>query len=165
MLLASQTRQRKKEKMLEYLPDYLIPLMIKTIHLLISFNLKLPDNYKNKLKAYSVGVNFLCMLFIGFFALIYDSWPFTQQGIQTFRYSGYTMYFLPVIPLGVALGFHLYTSIMNLNIQSMLLKRLLVVVSLMLLVGIIVLGLYLLVFYFYFSGILLRLLEEIYIPQ
>ena len=77
----------------------IVAIIISALHILLSFNLKLPNKYKNAFRLYSIVVN---VIFIGFL-VIFSTFLSISQNIGTYYNGLATLYFLLFVPLGIVL--------------------------------------------------------------
>lgn len=134
---------------MQFLPNFLVALIISAAHLLISFNLKLPDRYNSKFRLYSIIVNVLFLASLGAFYLFVSGTPLSDQGVNLYFNSLAAFYFTLFVPLAIALGLRLRTLITKADIYSVVLKYVLIIGLVTGLIGIVSVGYPLFIFYFY----------------
>lgn len=134
---------------MRFLPDFIVALIISAIHLLISFNLKLPNKYKSKFRIYSIVVNLLFIASLGVFYLFVSSSPLSDQGVNIYFNSLVGFYITLFIPLAIALTLHLRALIKSADIYPVFLKYVVITGFVTALVGIIYVGYPLFIFFFY----------------
>ncbi len=139
----------KKETNMQFLPEFIVAIIIAAVHLFISFNLKLPDKYKSKFRMYSLVVNLLFVASLGAFYLFVSSSPLSDQGVNIYFNSLVAVYFTLFVPLAIALGLRLHTLIMSADIYSVFLKYVVIIGFVIVLAGIVSVGYPLFIFFFY----------------
>lgn len=134
---------------MQFLSNFLVALIISAAHLLISFNLKLPDRYKSKFHMYSIIVNLLFVISLGAFYLFISGTTLSDQGVNLYFNSLAAFYFTLFVPLAIALGLRLRTLITKADIYSVVLKYVLIIGLVTGLIGIVSVGYPLFIFFFY----------------
>lgn len=135
---------------MQFLPDLIVAIIISAIHILISFNLNLPDKYKSKFEIYSIIINLLFILFLGAFVIMSSrSLTLSDQGVNIYFNGLSALYFGLFVPLGIALTWRFYKFTMYADIQPIFLKYIVIVIIFTILTGLIYVGYSPYIFFFY----------------
>ena len=134
---------------MQFLPEFIVAIIIAAVHLLISFNLKLPDKHKNKFRMYSLVVNLLFVASLGAFYLFVSSSPLSDQGVNIYFNGLSALYFGLVVPLAIALVWRFYIWIVQADIQPTALKYIIMIMFFSILVGLLYVGYFLYILFFY----------------
>lgn len=135
---------------MEFFPNLIVALIISIIHILISFNLKLPNRYKSKFRIYSIIINLAFIIFLGvFFIISFSSLILSDQGVNIYFNGLSALYFGLAIPLGIALLWRFYIWVMHADIQPTSLKYIVMIIFFTILTGLIYLGYFPYIFFFY----------------
>lgn len=134
---------------MEFPPEFIGAIIIAVAHLLISFNLKLPDKYQSKFRSYSIVVSLACIIFVGIFSFSSSSLVLSDQGINIYFNGLSALYFgLTMLP-GIALVWLFYRWIIHADIQPALLKYIIIIIFFAAMTGLIYLGYYPFIAFFY----------------
>lgn len=135
---------------MEFFPNLIVALIISIIHILISFNLRLPNRYKSKFRIYSIIINLAFIIFLGaFFIISFSSLILSDQGVNIYLNGLSALYFGLAVPLGIAIVCRFYIWIMHADIQPTPLKYIVMIIFFTILTGLIYLGYSPYIFFFY----------------
>lgn len=137
----------KKETNMQFLPEFIVAIIIAAVHLLISFNLKLPDKHKNKFRLYSIVISLAFIIFLGAFS--FSSLISSDQGVNIYFNGLSALYFGLVVPLAIALAWRFYIWIVQADIQPTALKYIIMIMFFSILVGLLYVGYSLYILFFY----------------
>ena len=130
---------------MQFLPEFIVAIIISALHILLSFNLKLPNKYKNAFRLYSIVVN---VIFIGFL-VSFSTFLSISQNIGTYYNGLATLYFLLFVPLGIVLLLLFSNLIKRADIEPFFLKLIIIFGAIIVVTGLIVLGYALFILTFY----------------
>lgn len=122
--------------------------IIASIHIIISFNLKLSDKYKTKFRIYSVVTNLIFIAIVGGFSLFsLSSAP--NFSIGTYFESFAMIYILLTIPLLVALIVLIIRWVIKLDSFSKVTRYIVILTPSLILIGLSIVGFYPFILAFY----------------
>lgn len=133
--------------------NFLIGIILAIIYCWIFFKLTLPKWVKRKLLVYAITIQ------ISFLTFFLYSLHFTSSLVlgsnekfrrfEIFSYGLIFFYFLIYVPLFLALAYVIYKKVMSLLDYSLLTRYLVILISLSLIFGLLFLGFYVFIFFFY----------------